>query len=314
MKSRNNHQLLIYHSEAKLYGEILLKRLPQLEMRSAVDPEGGLDFIEKAEIIFSWKIPDDLLKRAKSLVWFASMAAGNEHLVKNPHLPGTVTFTKTTVYGEMMAEYVFAYLLYFSRDLSKYSEDQRKKVWDQKRPERLRGKVLGILGLGSVGREIAKRGKQFGMNVLGVKRSPEPIENVDQVFGPQDLKKLLPLVDYLVVILPFTPETNHFLGERELRLLKEGAILFNIGRGKTIEEKALLQVLKTKKIRAVLDVFETEPLSQESELWSLENVIITPHVSGINIPEEICEGFVENYKRWVKGEPLTGLVDRRKGY
>ena len=173
---------------------------------------------------------------------------------------------------------------------------------------------MGILGLGSVGQEIAKRGKQFGMRILGFKRTPKRMKNVDQVYGPQDLKKMIPLVDYLVVALPFTPETYHLFGEEELNLIKDGAILFNIGRGKTIDEMALTRVLKIGKIRAVLDVFETEPLLPESELWNLENVIITPHVSGINIPEEICEEFVRNYRRWVKGKTPIGLVDRNKGY
>jgi glyoxylate/hydroxypyruvate reductase A len=242
------------------------------------------------------------------------MAAGNEHLVNNPHLPATVIFTKTTVYGEMMAEYVFAYLLRSIRDVEKYFRDQKSRVWHQKRPERLRNKVLGILGLGSVGKEIARHGKTFGMNVVGLKRKPEPVEHVDRVFGPPDLGKMIPLVDYLVVVLPFTPETDHFIGEKELRLLKDGATLINIGRGKTIDEIALTRVLKSGKIKAILDVFEEEPLSPESELWKLENVIITPHVSGINIPEEICEGFIRNYNQWVRGEPLDGLVDRTKGY
>jgi glyoxylate/hydroxypyruvate reductase A len=288
--------------------------LPQLEIHSAVHPEEALYFIEKAEIILSWKIPDELLKKAKNLVWFASMAAGNENLIQNPFLPETVIFTKTTGYGEMMAEYVFAYLLYFNRNLSKYFEDQKHKVWEQIRPDRLRGKVMGILGLGSIGKEIAKRGKQFGMNVLGAKRTPEAVENVDQIFGPEDLQKMIPLVDYLVVALPLTSETYHLLGETELSLLKDGAVLYSIGRGKTIDEKALIRILKTQRINAVLDVFETEPLPPESELWSLENVIITPHISGINIPSEICEEFIKNYERWVRGEPLIALVDRERGY
>jgi phosphoglycerate dehydrogenase-like enzyme len=225
-----------------------------------------------------------------------------------------VIFTKTTVYGEMMAEYVFAYLLYFLRDLPKYFRDQREKIWRQVRPERLRGKTMGILGLGSVGKEIAKRGKAFGMKVVGLKRVPEPVKHVHQVFSPRDIEKMMPLVDYLIVVLPLTPKTFHFLGERELRLLKEGTTLVNIGRGKTIDERALTRVLKRGKIKAILDVFEEEPLPPESELWEMENVIITPHVSGINLPEEICEEFVGNYERWVKGEPLMNLVDREKGY
>jgi glyoxylate/hydroxypyruvate reductase A len=309
-----SHRLLIYHSDSKAYEEILSKRLPRLEIQSAVGPEEARDFVEEDEIILSWQIPDDLLKRAKRLQWFSSMAAGNEDLVKNPHLPEDVILTKATVYGEMMAEYVFAYLLYFGRNVSKNFGDQKNKIWDRKRPERLRGKVMGILGLGSVGKEIARRGKQFGMRVSGVRRNPDPMRYVDQVFGPKDLEKMIPLVDVLIVALPLTPETYHFLGEKELSLMKEGAFLFSIGRGKTIDEGALTDVLKRKRMRAVLDVFETEPLPPESELWSLENVIITPHVSGINIPEEICEEFIENYKRWVKGKPLIGLVDRNKGY
>jgi len=309
-----SHRLLIYHDDAGLYQEILAKKLPQLEIHTAIHPEGARNFIEEAEIILSWQIPDDVLRKARRLRWFASMAAGNEDLVKNPNLPELSILTKATVYGEMMTEYVFAYLLYFGRNLSKHIEDQKKKIWDRKRPERLRGKVMGILGLGSVGQEIAKQGKQFGMRIVGFKRTPERVKHVDQVYGPRELKKMIPLVDYLVVALPFTPETYHLLGEEELNLIKDGAVLFNIGRGKTIDEGALIKILKKKKIKAILDVFETEPLPPESELWRLDNVIITPHVSGINIPEEICAEFVRNFRRWVRGEPLIGLVDRKRGY
>jgi phosphoglycerate dehydrogenase-like enzyme len=314
MEPRISHRLLIYHSDSKIYERILSKKLPGLKIQSATCPKEALDFIKEAEIILTWQIPDEVLKRAKQLKWFSSIGAGNEDLVKNPYLPKTVLLTKATVYGEMMAEYVFAYLLYFNRNVTKHLKDQRKRVWDQLRPTRLRGKVLGILGLGSVGKEIAKRGKQFGMKVLGVKRIPEPMENVDQVFGPGDLRNMIPLVDYLINVLPLTPETYHILGERELSLMKEGSFLFSIGRGKTIDEKALKKVLQTKNIQAVLDVFEKEPLSSKNELWDLKNVIITPHVSGINLPEEICEEFVRNFECWARGKPLANLVDRRKGY
>jgi phosphoglycerate dehydrogenase-like enzyme len=314
MALRISHSLLIYHSDSKIYKEIISKRLPQLKIHSAARPKEAFDSVEEAEIILAWQIPDEVLKRAKRLKWFSSIGAGNENLVKNPHLPESVILTKATVYGEMMAEYVFAYLLYFSRNVAKHLKDQRKKVWDRVRPKRLRGKVLGILGLGSVGKEIAKRGKQFGMSVLGVKRIPGPVENVDQVFGPDDLRRMIPLVDYLINVLPLTPATYHILGEKELSLMKEGSFLFSIGRGKTIDEKALKKVLQTKKIQAVLDVFEKEPFPSKSKLWGLKNVIITPHVSGINIPEEISEEFIRNYERWVRGEPLVSLVDREEGY
>jgi glyoxylate/hydroxypyruvate reductase A len=314
MESRTPHKLLIYHSDSKIYEEIISKRLPQLKIHSAARPKEALDFVKEAEIILAWQIPDEVLRRTKRLQWFSSIGAGNEDLVKNPHLPESVILTKATVYGEMMAEYVFGYLLYFNRHVAKHLKDQRKRVWDQVRPQRLRGKVLGILGLGSVGKEIAKRGKQFGMNVLGLKRIPGPVENVDQVFGQDDLDEMIPLVDYLINVLPLTPKTYHILGEKKLTLMREGSTLYSIGRGKTIDEKALEKVLQTKKIQAVLDVFEKEPLPSKSKLWGFKNVIITPHVSGINLPEEISGEFVINYKRWARGEPLTNLVDREKGY
>ena len=314
MPPEKSHRLLIYHRDPELYEEAVRKRLPHLDIHSTDQPEEALPYIGEAEIILAWKMPDDLLKRAGRLLWYASTAAGNEHLVKNPSLPGSVTLTKTTVYGEMMAEYVFAYLLYSIRNGSKHLGDQKKNIWDPIRPGRLRGKVLGVLGLGSVGREIARRGRQFGMQVIGIRRSPEPLEEVDQIFGPGEARQVIQSSDVLVLALPFTPETYHLLREKDLASLKDGAILFNIGRGKTIDEEALIRTLKRKRIRAVLDVFETEPLPPESELWTLENVIVTPHVSGINLPDEICEGFAVNYERWVKGEPLIGLVDRQKGY
>src|SRR4030043_1706714 len=314
MESQTSHKLFIYHSDSKIYEVILSKKLPQLKIHSAARPKEALEFVEEAEIILCWQIPDEVLRRAKRLQWFSSIGAGNEDLVKNPHLPESVILTKATVYGEMMAEYVFGYLLYFNRHVAKHLKDQRKRVWDQVRPRRLRGKVLGILGLGSVGKEIAKRGKQFGMNVLGLKRIPRPVENVDQVFGQDDLDEMIPLVDYLVNALPLTSKTYNILGEKKLNLMKEGSIFYSIGRGKTIDEKALETVLQTRRIQAVLDVFEKEPLPSRSKLWGMKNVIITPHVSGINLPEEISEEFVRNYERWVGGEPLMALVDREKGY
>jgi len=314
MLSQTLHRLLIYHSDSKIYEGILSKRLPELKIHSAYRPKEAFKFVTRTEIIIGWQIPDEILKRAKLLKWFSSIAAGNEDLVKNPYLPEKVIFTKATVYGEMMAEYVFAYLLYFNRNVAKHLKDQRRRVWDRVRPGRLRGRVLGILGLGSVGKEIARRGKQFGMRVLGVKRVPGLVENVDQVFRPDDFREMIPQVDYLVNVLPLTPETYHILGEEELNLMKDGSILYSIGRGKTIDEKALIKVLKSEKIRAVLDVFEKEPLPSKSKFWSMKNVILTPHVSGISLPEEICEEFVKNYRRWVKGKPLTNLVDRNKGY
>ena len=125
---------------------------------------------------------------------------------------------------------------------------------------------------------------------------------------------MIPLVDVLIVALPLTPETYHFLGEKELSLMKEGAFLFSIGRGKTIDEAALTKCLKPGKLGRYSMSLKPNPSLRRVSSGNLDNVIITPHVSGINIPEEICEEFIRNYKRWVKGKPLIGLVDRNRGY
>lgn len=314
MATVHRHHVLIYDPECEMYERIISKQLPDLEIFSASDPVVASEGIQNVEIILSWKIPDDLLKRAKNLRWFASTGAGNEHLVNNPQLSEAVILTKPTCYGEMMSEYVFTYILYFSQNLNKHLDNQKRKIWGRRKPMRLNGKIMGIIGLGSIGKEIAKQGKLFGMSMLGVKRNPESVENVDRVFGPQDLNEMIPQVDYLVAVLPLTSETYHMLGEREFSLMKTGSIFLNIGRGKTVDEKALIRMLKRGEMRAVLDVFEIEPLPAESELWGMENVIITPHTSGMTPIEEVCEEFIVNYMRWKQGKMMQGLVDRRKGY
>ncbi len=313
-RNSNGHRLLIFDTEFKEYGIIISKKLPYVKIFSSSSTKEASKIIQSIEIILSWEIPNELLMQAKNLQWFASTGGGNEHLVNNPYLSERVILTKPTVYGQMMTEYIFTYILYFSQNLDKLFENQNSRIWDRNKPMLLSEKIIGIIGLGSIGKEIAKRAKQFGMNVLGVKRNVEPTKNVDRVFGPENLNEVIPQVDYLVMVVPLTSETYHMFGEKELKLMKDGAIFFNIGRGKTVDEKALVKILNVGKIKAVIDVFETEPLPVESELWSLENVIITPHISGITPIEEVCEEFILNYERWKKGQILQGVVDRQKGY
>jgi D-2-hydroxyacid dehydrogenase (NADP+) len=302
MGSSHDRTLLILHPYAESLALILSKQLQRLRILSAVRIEDALPMIGEGdvEILISPTrlVADDLLERAVNLRWIASTSAGND--------------------GTTMAEYVLAYMLYFSRQIENNLVKQREKIWNRSLPEvrpfSLQGKALGVLGLGSIGKTVAQYGKALGMTVLGLKRSPESVENVDRLYTPDQLEQMIPLVDYLIVVLPLTQETVHFLGEKELRLMKDGALLINIGRGKEIDEEGLIRVLKTKKIHAVLDVCETEPLPQESELWTMKNVILTPHVSGIVTPEELCAEFVVNYQRWTAGKPLEGVVDRQKGY
>jgi phosphoglycerate dehydrogenase-like enzyme len=322
MGSSHDRTLLILHPYAKSLAAILSQQLHGLRILAAERIEDALPMIGEGavEVLISPTrlVTDELLGRAVNLRWVASTSAGNDRLAKNPRLSESILLTKGTSHGTTMAEYVLAYMLYFSRQIENNLVKQREKIWNRSLPEvrplSLQGKTLGVLGLGSTGRTVAKYGKALGMTVLGLKRTPEPVDSVDRIFSPDMLEQMIPIVDTLVVVLPLTQETFHFLGEKELHLMKDGALLINIGRGKEIDEEGLIRVLKTKKIHAVLDVCETEPLPKESELWAMKNVIITPHVSGIVTPEELCAEFVANYQRWITGKPLEGVVDRQKGY
>ncbi len=307
-------RLLIFSDDARAYSEIITASLPELDMIATDDYREAQLHIGTVNIILATWLPDELLKQAVRLRWFASLAAGNERLLGSSALARDVIITKTYVYGEMMREYLFAYLLYFSRDISFYLNLQKNRVWTPLLPQRLRGKVIGILGLGAVGRVIAQGAKFFGMTVLGVNRSSSPVEYVDEVFPLTAIQAFLPRLDYLINVLPHTAETDGILGEAEFSQLQPGALFVNMGRGKTIDEQALIKVLSRKKIMALLDVFTSEPLPADSPLWAMENVTITPHVSGINLPREVGENFISNYQRWRKGEDLQGLVDRLKGY
>jgi phosphoglycerate dehydrogenase-like enzyme len=320
MSGSTDLQLLVFHPYAATLERILSQRIPDLTIHAGTELNMVREHIHGTTILLAptRRITNDLLQNAPRLRWIASTSAGNDRLARNPNLPASVLLTKGLSHGAVMAEYVLAYLLFFSKKIGPLLAKQRQRIWDRSlpevRPATLRGQTIGVLGLGSIGREVVRRAKESGLHVLGMKRNPETVPYVDEIFGPGELDRLIPKVDCLVVALPLTTETYHLLGKRQLTLFKDGALLINIGRGEEIDEVALVEILKTGRIRAVLDVCETEPLPPDSELWGLDNVVLTPHVSGITSPVDICEEFITNFRRWKRGEPLLGVVDRTKGY
>jgi glyoxylate/hydroxypyruvate reductase A len=175
----------------------------------------------------------------------------------------------------------------------------------------LRGKRLGVAGAGSIGAEVARRGKVFGMEVWALARTARPLADVDRVFTQAEAAEFTAGVDFLVSSLPLTAET---VGLIDPLALKEGALLVNIGRGATIDEQRLLEAARSGRIHAVLDVFAQEPLPAEHPFWSTPGITVTPHVSGPSVPEEVAEYFAANLRRYEAGQPLVGLVDRQRGY
>ena len=282
------------------------------------DLEGRLDEIEVAAGSF----PRDLMAQASNLKWYQQWGAGADWLLEHPEL-AQKDFTLTNVSGihEIpIGEQIMAYLLAFARTLNIAARNQGTHIWPESpaSASELSGKTMLLLGTGAIGAYTAKLAQAFGMKVVGVRRHPEKsVEHIDEMVALDDLSAALSGADFIVLTLPLTEDTRHLIGEAELQRMKPTAILVNIGRGGLVDEPALVRALQDKTIAgAGLDVFETEPLPEDSPLWKMENVIITPHMAG-NTPhydERALKIFLENLRRYTAGEPLTHVVDKQAGY
>jgi len=307
--------------------EKYLKKIGEIdgvEVVKATTNEEILREIENAEILYSTKITPEQFKKAKKLRWIQSPFVGVDALlIEEVRKSDVIVTCSRGIHASQASDHVFALILAFARRLPELFEDQRRRVWRVRHPlpfdplDELSGKTLGIVGLGAIGREIARKGKCFGMRVIGIKRTPEKVDYVDEVYGVDGLEKVLEESDYLVLCVPLTSETRSMIGEEELRKMKKSAYLINIARGEVVDEDALIRALKEKWIAgAALDVTREEPLSKTSELWELDNVIITPHVAG-STPhywDRAVNLFLENLKRYLRGDKLLNVVDKGRGY
>lgn len=256
------------------------------------------------------------LDKAVKLEWLQSKFSGVDALI-GPDMRKDYLLTNIRdTYGPAIAAYTMGYILYFLREIQENLEQQSQKGWQKKPYPELTGRVMSILGAGSIGTEIARVAKTFGMKTLGYKRSPDPVEHFDEIHsGVAGLNKLLECGDYVVNILPHTDATIDVINAETLRLMKRSAIFINVGRGSAVDEEALVAAINEGVIaKAVLDVFKTEPLPPESPLWTTENIIITPHISGDIMSGRFGEIFAQNYRRFVAGEELLYVVDLEQGY
>jgi D-2-hydroxyacid dehydrogenase (NADP+) len=205
----------------------------------------------------------------------------------------------------------------FSRKLHESVRNQLQKEWLRPQPQELYGKTLGIIGFGSIGERIGELGKCMGMYVIGLKKNICHTDTAHEIIPPEKLKNLLTRSDFVVISLPLTRETEYLFKFEEFQAMKDTSYLINISRGKIICEKDLIRALKNKDIAgAGLDVFEEEPLPDTSPLWEMDNVILTPHYAG-STPEYFNRAiniFCDNLTRFLKGEPLINMVDKRNQY
>ncbi|RIK47022.1 MAG: hypothetical protein DCC58_01345 [Chloroflexi bacterium] len=290
---------------------------PEMRILTPATEEEVAEHLPGAEVLFAFYFPYHLLHMATSLRWFQVMGAGLEKLAAAADSlpPGVQVTNLKGVFGGAMGEYALTYILAHAQNVRGIVQAQQRRAWDPFTPERIEGATVGVIGLGSIGQEVVKRCASLGMRVLGLRRSPGSVAGVEQVFTLDQIDEFLPQCDYLVCVVPQTAETIGLLSRDRLALLKPSAFVVNMGRGTIFDEAALYDALKSQRIAgAALDVFPTEPLPPDSPFWELENVYITPHISGMNRPDDVVRVFLENMQRYLAGEPLLYTVDLRRGY
>ncbi len=278
------------------------------------------------EILVAMKVQPEQFARCRKLRWIHSPMAGVTSLLF-PELvaSGVILTNASTVHAVPVAEHTLALLLALARRLPDCFRYQAERRWGQddswqpgRVPFELQGKTLGLVGLGTIGRELIARVRPFGMRVLATRRDPsQGGEIADRVYAPHELGPVLAEADFLVLAAPDTPETRHLIGRSELARMKPTAYLVNVARGTLVDTEALLEALRAGQIAgAALDVTDPEPLPPEHPLWKLPNVLITPHLGGASTLFWQRESVLlrENLRRYLAGQPLQNLVDKSKGY
>ncbi len=255
-----------------------------------------------------------LVQTKPPIKWLQSTWAGVTPLIEIDYRDYLLTGLKD-IFGPQMADYVMGYVLAHELRIEQRSESQKQRRWDDQFSGELRGKVMGVLGTGSIGAHVAQVASQFGIEVLGLNTTGREVESFDRVFAIADLSELLPQCDYLVSILPNAPGTNNLLNRAAFSQMKKSALLINVGRGNVIADSELCEALSRGELAgAVLDVFQEEPLPQDSALWDAPNLKVTGHVAAVSRPDDIARVFAENYRRFTLEESLLYVVDFEKGY
>jgi phosphoglycerate dehydrogenase-like enzyme len=273
------------------------------------------------DVLFGFIAPPDILKRAPHLKWFQVTSAGVDRHQGTEIWNSDIILTGVSgIHATPIGEFVMGLMLMFAKNTPQGFKMMQAHKWDRYASGTLRGKTVGIVGLGNIGGEVARLSKAFKMRVIGTRRSATQegkARNVDLLLPSSRMNEMLSQSDYVAVCCPLTPETRHIIGEEALKAMKPTAYIMNIGRGPLIDEAALVKALKKKQIAgAGLDVTEQEPLPSDSPLWGLDNVILSPHVSGgmEDYMLRAAELFADNLKRYLAGKKLVNMVNRKRGY
>jgi phosphoglycerate dehydrogenase-like enzyme len=274
-----------------------------------------------AEVVCGWNsYVNEALAEGNHLRWVQSISAGiNNFPLDQLEEHGVFLTSARGIHPVAMAETLFAMLLSFTRNLHHAIRNQGQLSWKpSEQYSQLTGKTLGIIGAGAIGAEFARLAAAFGMKVLGIRRSGVPMDNVDQMYTIEHLNEVLTQSDFVVNVLPYTEETHHLFHSGRFAHMKRSAIFFNFGRGASVNTDDLILALQQGSIAgAGLDVFETEPLPSDHPLWSMDNVIITPHIAGWtdHHKQKMTDLFTQNLKTYLAtGKPDCNVVDYKLKY
>jgi D-2-hydroxyacid dehydrogenase (NADP+) len=306
--------------------DTLRKRFPHIRFIHATSSEERADGLGDCDVAYTWILKADEAAAAPKLKWVHTSAVAVETLCLPELFARGIAISNTRgVQAVPIAEHVMAVTLALAKQLPFVIENQLQARWAQNQfmgarlPWLLRGRTLGLVGVGTIGSEIAKRAEAFGMRVIALRRRPAygTIGHVERVYGKEDLAEFLGQSYVLVICAPLTPETLNLLGVEQFAQLPKGAIVINVGRAKIIDTGALIDALTSGHLGgASLDVFPEEPLPPEHPLWTAPNVVLTPHTSGFRQGhwDEVVQLFGDNLDRWLRGEPLKFRIEPELGY
>lgn len=306
--------------------DALRRRFPHIQFTHATTPEERAEGLTVCDVVFTWLLQEPELVTALRLKWIHSSAVAVETFCLPQLFARDIAVSNTRgVQAVPIAEHVIAVALALSKQIPFVLENQQQARWAQnafvgrRLPWLLKGRTLGLIGVGTIGSEIAKRAEAFGMRVIALRRRPAygTIGHVERVYGKEDLAEFLGQCHVLVICAPLTPDTLNLLGAAQFAQLPRGAVVVNVGRAKIVDTDALRASLSSGHLGgASLDVFPQEPLPPEHPLWTTPNVILTPHTSGFRQGhwDEVVDLFGDNLDRFLRGEPLKFRVEPELGY
>lgn len=310
--------LLIMNPFAERYRKRLEPQFPELTFQLALDPDEATESIKEAHILFAigHVFGDDFIQHAAKLEWIQSLISGTDTLVALESLKDGVLITSGRgIHGPQMSEMAFLHMLNLARGYPRMLRNQDQRVWERWPQPLLFQKTVGILGIGVIAEELARKCKAFNMTVYGVSATIREVEGIDRVFLREELPEVASMVDFLIILVPYSPETHKIINGPVISAMKPSAYLINLARGGVLDEDALIEALEAGKIAgAGVDVYNQEPLPENHPFWGIKNLMMTPKLGGMSdiYPEQVMPILEKNLRHFLDGDrhKMVNVVER----